>query len=252
MTRSNVGFVVLLMAGFLLGLVASAAYAQNPEVVISRNYVRVKGAPVTVTDSFTVCDSGGQFTLTLDNGPDGTPRVSSGTIQVNGIEVIHEADFNQQVAHIERPLTNIVTTNQLAVQLGSQPDGTIQVTVLGLQSCGIRITAPNSGAILTGPEVVVHGTVPATAGSDVAVAVNDTVAFVGGGRFVALVTVDPQVTTLQATATDGQGQTLSTDSVPVTVQAQGAETSVLLQMSPVAGLAPLTVSASVTSLVPGS
>lgn len=238
------------VVGAGLGLAALAAHAQTPEVLLARNYVRATAQPVTVTDTFEVCDVGGSFTLALDNGPGGEPKVSSGTIHVNGMEIIAEADFNQQVARLERPLTNVQATNTLEVQLGSQPGGTIMVSVLGVQACGLRITAPAAGSTLTGPEVLVQGSLPAGFGVDIGVTVNGVVALVGGRRFAAVVPVDAQVTSLTATAIDAFGAVLGSDTIPVTVQAQAPEPRVRLEASPATGLAPLTVEFSLTSLGP--
>jgi hypothetical protein len=202
-----------------------------------------------VTDTFTVCDLAGQFTLAVDNGPGGEPRISSGTVSVNGLEVIHESDFNQEVARIERALTNVTTSNTLAVQLGSQPGGTIAVSVLAVQACGVRITAPAAGTTLPAGAVVVRGTVPASSSSDVGVTVNGTPALLEGGVFATVVPVDSSVTALTARATDRTGATLSEHTIAVTAQPSTGEPAVRLSASPPGGVAPLTVGFRVSSLV---
>jgi hypothetical protein len=222
----------------ILCAVVSAAGAQ--EVIFSRTYIRATGAPVTVTDNFSACDPAGQFVLVVENGPGDTGRISSGTIAVNGLEIVHQSDFNQQVALIERPIPNVAANNTLAVYVASPPGGTIRVSVRAVQSCGIRITSPSAGSILKGPEVLVQGTIPAAFGPDVAVTVNGTRALTASGRFAALVRVDPLVTALTAVAKDASGIKLSDDTIAVTVQGS-ADPPIHLGASPATGIAPLAV-----------
>src|SRR5207244_9025345 len=142
---------------------------------------RATGTPVTATDTFPACDPAGRFTLVVDNGPGGQPKVTSGTVTVNGLEVVHDSDFKQQIPHLERPLSGIAAANRLDVRLGSQPGGTVALSIVAVQSC-IRITEPAAGAALTSTEILVQGTLGATATSGVAVIVNGIVAAVSNGR----------------------------------------------------------------------
>lgn len=224
-----------------LFLCALSGPAAAQETVFSRTYVRTNGPPVTVTDTFAVCNPAGQFTLVVLNGPDGTRKVSSGSISVNGVEVIHPSDFNQHVERIERALTNIVASNGIDVRLASAPGSTILVSVLASQSCGIRITSPAAGSTLAESDVLVQGTYPETFGADVGVTVNGTRGLAGGGRFAAVVPVDAQVTSLTAVAKNAAGVTLDDDTIAVTVQAGGGEPVLRLGASPATGIAPLAV-----------
>jgi hypothetical protein len=213
-TRRVIGIVT----GGTLLLPGVAALAQAPEVLIASSYVRATGQPVTVTDYFTACDVGGQFTLAVDNGPGGEPKVSSGTIRVNGVEVIHEADFNQQVPRIERPLKGIWPTNTLEVHLGSQPGGMIALSVLAVQECGpkIRFTSPLSGSVLHDPALVVEGEITAQGVAALGLAMAVTLAgqafdwplpvAVSGGRFAARVALTPGPNQLLARVTDLAGR----------------------------------------------
>src|SRR5437867_8939587 len=149
-----------------------AGEAQTSEVVISRSFVRATGTPVTATDTFPACDPAGRFTLVVDNGPGGQPKVTSGTVTVNGLEVVHDSDFKQQIPRLERPLSGIAAANRLDVRLGSQPGGTIALAVVAVQSC-VRITGPAPGSQVVGPVTVVRGTVPASSGGDIGVTVNE-------------------------------------------------------------------------------
>lgn len=239
----------LILGALPTGFLHGRASAQD--VILSRSYVRGRGEPVLIADTFTVCDPGGQFTLVVENGPGGEPRVSSGTIRLNGVPVVDQADLNQQAARLERPLRGVQTSNTLEVHLGSQPGGTLMVSVRGVQVCGLRITSPAPGAVLPGPKVVVRGLLPLTgsASGDAAVTVNGVPALLERNGFAALVSVDPTVTALTAEATDLAGTVLDRTSIPVTVQ-PGSPTTLDLTAVPAAGGAPLTVSLALTATVP--
>jgi hypothetical protein len=106
------------------------------------DYVRGTGMPTTSTVSFSVLNPAAPYTLQVTNGGlrGQYSRVSSGTVFVNGVQVIGPSDFNQTVARIEKPVT-LALTDQLAVQLASGPGSGIAVQVIGLDSDPPSITA---------------------------------------------------------------------------------------------------------------
>ncbi|HSF07242.1 MAG TPA: hypothetical protein VLG10_15775 [Methylomirabilota bacterium] len=217
--------------------------------IFTKQYVRADGPPVTVSDAFSVCDPGGTFRLIVLNGPGGHDRVSSGSIVLNGIEVVHERNFHQRIAKIERPLQNVREENLLEVHLGSKPGVAITVSVESRQSCEIRITSPIPGSILTEPKVIVRGTVQTRPGANTGVTVNGVPALVEVGQFAALVPVNPELTALTARAVDPSGD-VGADTIPVAVQLSSQEPRLRLQASPAGGVGPLTVGFSVSSLIP--
>jgi hypothetical protein len=232
--------------------VFGSSWAQGFDVLISRNYVRAKGEPVAVTDSFTVCDTAGQFTLAVENGPGGEPRVSSGTVLVNGLEVIRDADLGQQVGRLERPLSGVLRTNRLDVRLGSQPGGTLIVSILGLQSCGgVRITAPAPGSTVREPAIVVEGELSPSFATALSLTVGVTIegrlievpvpVHVNDRRFAGWVPLAPGEVRLVARATEGTGR-ITEDSVTLTVVLDSPdERAIPPEASPTVGFAPLTV-----------
>lgn len=241
MSLRTAAFGVVIACGL-----ASAVGAQ--EVIFSHTYVRSTGAPITMTDTFSACDVKGQFVLVVENGPNGVGRISSGSLAVNGVEIVHQSDFNQQVALIERPIPNVAASNTLAVYLASPPGGAIRASVRAVQSCGIHITSPAAGSTLKGPQVLVQGTLPTSFGLDVAVTVNGTRALTSSGHFAAFVRIDPLVTALTAVAKDANGTTLDDDTVAVTVQGS-ADPPLYLGVSPATGAAPLAVELTLMSTV---
>lgn len=248
MKRCDVWLGFILAVGFSLLSHAAPLSAQTFQPVFSNQYARLAGTPVTTSGAFTACDPRGTFRMVVFNGPGGTGRVSAGSIFVNGLEVIKEQDFNQQVARIERPLTNVLQENRLEVRLRSGPGAVIQVTVEGIQACGIRITSPAPGSTLTDAIVLVRGTVPVPPGGQVGVTVNSVAGLVEGDQFAALVPVDPSVTSLTASANDFTG-TISSDTIPVTVLAGPPEPAVRLQANRPGGFAPLTVGFELSAII---
>jgi hypothetical protein len=219
---------------FFFFVTTTSAFAQ--ETVFSRTVLRDKSAPSTVTDSFTVCDPAGQFTLSAD-----ASQVSSATVSVNGVAVLKQSDFNQNVAHLERQLSGIAASNQVAVQIAGAPGASLRLAVIGVMSCGLKIKSPASGAVISQPSILVTGTMPLSFGIDAGVSVNGAAASVTPGKFAALIRVDSSVTSITAQATDAKGSLLGKDSIPVSVQIPSTGAALVLRASPASGLAPLTV-----------
>jgi hypothetical protein len=239
----------LLTPALLLLLPASPVAGGTFTPIFAKQYVRTAGPPVTVFDTFSVCDPTGTFRLVVLNGPGRHDRVRSGSIVLNGIEVVHERDFHQRVARVERPLHNLLEDNRLEVHLRSKPGAAIEVRVESRQSCEIRILSPAPGSILTEPTVIVRGTVQTRPGANVGVTVNGVPALVEVGQFAALVPVNPELIGLTARAVDSSGD-IGADTIPVTVQLSTLEPRLRLQASPAGGVAPLAVGFSLSSLIP--
>jgi len=239
----------LLTSVLLLLFAASPGAGHTLTPVFTKQYVRAAGPPVAVSDTFSVCDPNGTFRLVVLNGPGRHDRISSGSIILNGIEVVRERDFHQRVTKIERRLENILQDNRLEVHLRSKPGAAIKVTVESRQSCEIRITSPTPGSTLTEPVVVVRGTVQTPPGANVGVTVNGFPALVEAGQFAALVPVSSGLTGLTARAVDLSGD-IGADTVSVAVHLSTLEPRLRLHASPAGGAAPLTVGFSLSSLIP--
>src|SRR4029077_5271668 len=135
-------FVVLLA---LLGTpcVAGTFTAFGPQT-----YVRDTGAPVTVTNTFTVLNPNTQYTLRVHNGglvDSSTERVSSTTVSLNGVVIVAPNDLNQNVAEVDKPITLLVS-NQIDVQVRGAPGGRIATEVFGIDNAPPVITAVASPA----------------------------------------------------------------------------------------------------------
>lgn len=93
-----------------------------------QQFTRTSGAPQTVTATFPRC-AGGTCQLVVINGnSDGTQRVSSASIYLNGREVFGPSDFNPKVARLAKPVA-LQATDEIKVVLKSSPGSFVTVSV---------------------------------------------------------------------------------------------------------------------------
>src|SRR2546423_1189281 len=107
----------------------AAQSAETFNIYGPRRFDRRTGAPVTVTESFALpSDAAAPFTVKLQNGSsDGSSRVSSATVKLNGADLFTQSDFSQQVPSLSR-LVSLNPNNTLEVRLASAPGSYITVT----------------------------------------------------------------------------------------------------------------------------
>ncbi|MBI3610267.1 MAG: Ig-like domain-containing protein, partial [Nitrospirae bacterium] len=107
--------------------------AQTGNLFGPESFARTTGPTNVYTRAFTVpSDVAAPYSLHIQNGqPDGRNRISSGTVSINGVEIIHKSDFSQTVSTIDRSVT-LGSTNTLTVTLNSKPNSFIIVTILGI------------------------------------------------------------------------------------------------------------------------
>jgi len=117
-----------------------------------KKYIRTTKAPNIYRDSFTASE--GRCYLIITNGEeDGSYRVSSAIITLNGEEIIGVNDFNQNVYRL-RVAVDLSSLNNLIVELRSKPETYLQIE--------ITAASENQSPIAdAGPDqtVLVHDTV---------------------------------------------------------------------------------------------
>ena len=230
----------IVLSAVLLFLLPSSSWATD--VIMDHvEFVREQGKPQTATTSFSACDPEGTFTLVVDNGQDGAHRVSSGTISVNGIPVVTQSDFNQQVSMITKPLMNIQESNQLEVLLASAPGSVIKVTITAQMIClALTIDSPAAGSTVSQDEVTVSGSVRHRT-PEIGIKVNGVLAQVHGDRWIAnKVPLAAGENVLTAVATDEKMRSVQSSIMVTAVEPTGP--SLRLGANVEAGTAPLEVS----------
>src|SRR5258708_21622377 len=211
--RVVVGILCFLMAG------AIPVHAGTFTVFGPKNYVRGTGAPVTVTDSFTVLNPATQYTLKAFNGGlenSQTELVSSSVVTINGVQVLGPSNFNQNVFEINVPVT-LQVSNTISVQVRGQPGGTLTIQIIGLDNDPPTITAKASPA----PNAAGWNNTNVT----VTFACRDAISGVASCPSSQTVTTDGANQVISGTATDNAGNTASTsirlniDKTPPTISA---------------------------------
>ncbi|MBP8116176.1 MAG: IPT/TIG domain-containing protein [Nitrospira sp.] len=115
-------------------------------------YTRTAGPPNQFTATFALsAGTTAPYTIHIVNGnADGTKRISSATIKVNGLQVAGPGDFGQNVAVIDRTVS-LQPTNTLEIRLTSAPGSLLTISLLDT-SAGSQPTflAPNPLNLLAG------------------------------------------------------------------------------------------------------
>jgi hypothetical protein len=139
-------FLTVLVATFAASTLPSPGLAQTTTVFGPSQYVRTAGPPQTFPETFEHCGTGDCQIVVINGNADGTNRISSASISLNGIQIIGPSDFNQQVATIVKPVT-LAEENQLVIRLTSNPRGFLTVSVECLSS-PVVLTAGGPGVSL--------------------------------------------------------------------------------------------------------
>src|SRR5215813_8779914 len=96
-----------------------------------QRFTRLTGQPVNVVQTFSLpADAIAPFSIQIENGaPEGSNRVSSATIKLNGTDLFTPGDFNQNVSSLQKPITTLTATNTLEVKLTSAAGSYLTITV---------------------------------------------------------------------------------------------------------------------------
>jgi hypothetical protein len=228
--------LLLLILGIVVPITppwAAPVMAHCP-VLTPRVYTLGPGKPVTQQESFAADTLQGTFTLVVENGDaSGQRRVSSGSISLNGVEVVRESDFNQQAGLIQK-VVQIRSSNTLAVTLKGGPGkGTSTPAFITVKlirhvddSDGpvITVNQPQPGTVASSSPVTVSGTVSDVSGVTAFTVNGVATPFVGGG-FLTQVPLAPGANTVTFSATDCEGN-VSSKAVSVTLDSQAPRVTI--------------------------
>ena len=204
-SQRGVWVLGLVVLGTLVGLAATAS-ATEQLIFGPTQYTRTSGPPNQFAATIPLPPTlVAPFRLHVQNGnPDGSNRISSATITLNGTQVAGPSDFSQQVAAFDRVLT-LQANNTLQVRLTSKPGSFLVLTLYGT-------VPPPTLSSLEPP------TLPVTQGGTGSLTATIS-AVQGTPTTVELQSSDPSITTVPATVTVPAGQ-LSIG-IPVTGVAPG-------------------------------
>lgn len=123
--------------------------------------IRERGVPQTESIPFTISDPAGQFFLRITNGTaEGTHRVSSAVIKLNGQEVLRPSELNQKVPGLSRQINVMSGENVLEVRPRSIPGSFITVEIYRLEGNTCRAFGPHTFIRATGKPVTENVTFP--------------------------------------------------------------------------------------------
>ncbi len=182
--------------------------------------------------------------------PDGTQRISSATILVNGLAVLSQSELNQQVGGLIKDVTFQRGDNTVDITLTAKPNGFLDLcfTATDVTPPVITINEPTPNFITRETQVVVSGTVHDETPTTVLVN-GQPATMVSPTSFTATVALSTEGSNrIQVHATDAAG--LSTDSTRTVIH--DTQPPVLTLTSPADGLitreASVTVAGTVTDL----
>lgn len=121
----------LVLAGTFLTLALMLPFsvaAETTPVFGPMQYTRTAGKPQTFTETFENCGTASCQIVVTNGNADGSNRVSSASIFLNGSQIVGPKDFNQQVDEIVVPVV-LADQNQLEIRLASKPKSFLIVDV---------------------------------------------------------------------------------------------------------------------------
>src|SRR6266705_901839 len=204
----------------------SVLAASDPTFLVfgPERFIRSTGTPVTDTRHFAISATAApRYYMCLVNGnADGTQRISSATIVLNGVTVLRPDELNQQVGGLVKPVT-----------LTAKPNGFLDLCFRATDVTPPTITMnqPPANFITREPQVTVAGTVQDETATTVAV--NGQAAAMSGTSFTATVALTAEGNNvIHVVATDAAGN--STDSTRTVIH--DTQPPVLTLTSPGDGL----------------
>jgi RHS repeat-associated protein len=122
-----------------------------------QRYDRTTGSPNEYSTAFSLpIGALSPFQLNIQNGdPSGTNRVSSGSVSINGTQVVGPSDFYQGVATIARSVT-LNSQNTLQITLASDPGSYIIINIGGTNPAPTANAGPNQ-TVFAGRTVQLNG-----------------------------------------------------------------------------------------------
>jgi RHS repeat-associated protein len=154
-----------LNGGKIVGAVWPFQSGNSLTVFGPRRFDRTTGAPNQYLEQFALpAEVSAPYTLHIQNGEsDGSKRISSATVKLNGFDLLTPNDLNQNIAGVDRTVV-LAANNQLEVRLESAPGSYLTINIAGIVPGGdtvapaIAITSPADHSTTTDTQTNVSGT----------------------------------------------------------------------------------------------
>nr|MBA2702657.1 PKD domain-containing protein [Blastocatellia bacterium] len=154
-----------LSGGKIIGAVWPLQSGNSLTVFGPRRFDRTTGPPNQYLEQFALpAGVTSPYTLHMQNGePEGSNRISSATIKLNGVDLLTPNDLNQNIAGVDRTIV-LMANNQLDVRLQSAPGSYLIMNIAGILPGGdtaapaIAITSPADHSTTTATQTNVNGT----------------------------------------------------------------------------------------------
>lgn len=118
----------ILLTGCVFMICAAFTTAQAASTFGPKRYTRVAGPAQTITDTFPRCASGTCQLVVTNGNADGSNRVSSASVSLNGKRLLGPQDFNQNVDKLVLPV-GLDDSDQITVELNSDPGSFLTISV---------------------------------------------------------------------------------------------------------------------------
>ncbi len=119
--------LILIISALLSALFVSLSFAAEEVTLFDGTFTRDSGKPVVVSRTFRAADGVGSVELT--NGTNLSTRISSATLQINGVKIFGPSDFNKNVSKLEKQVRLKEGENSLTLLLDSGPGGSVRINI---------------------------------------------------------------------------------------------------------------------------
>ena len=143
-----------------------------------KQYIRAAGRPETFTETFQYHGTSPCQIVVVNGNADGTQRISSASISLNGQQIVGPRDFNQQVGGIVKAVV-LADQNQLSTTLRSKPGSFLTVSV----ECLAGTPPPSGGTPPPSGGTVPPGSCLGSSSLSALVVGNNVTAYVPKGRW---------------------------------------------------------------------
>src|SRR5438552_2132180 len=140
---------VILAAAMVLSSSLSSASAEMTPAFGPKQYTRTQGPPQLFIERFQHCGTAACQLVIVNGNADGSQRMSSASISLNGVEIAGPSDFNQRVARIVKPVVP-ADNDTLVIRLASRP-GSFLIIHVECATSSVVLSAGEVGNSLLNP-----------------------------------------------------------------------------------------------------